>query len=85
MLQLFQLGLAGTEKLLPINEDDMAKENFQPAIVNVKIGKPIQIQDKDVSETKKEYETRMLNILMTSVAALLPKEYRGVYSGVLNE
>lgn len=79
------IGLAGTEKLLPINQDDMAKEKFQHAIVNVKIGKPIQIQDKDVSETKKEYETRMLNILMTSVAALLPKEYRGVYSGVLNE
>ena len=77
------IGLTGTENLLPINDDDMGKEKFQYATVNVKIGKPIQIKDKDVSETKKEYETRTLNTLMTSIATLLPQEYRGVYSSVL--
>ncbi|WP_440895429.1 lysophospholipid acyltransferase family protein [Amphibacillus sp. Q70] len=74
------IGLTGTEKLLPINDEDMAKEKFQYATVNVKIGKWIDIQSNDGSETKKEYETRVLNTLMTSIAALLPKEYRGVYS-----
>ena len=79
------IGLAGTEKLLPINEDNMAKEKFQHAIINIQIGKPIQFQDKDAKETKKEYEEKILNILMSNIATLLPKEYRGVYSGVLKE
>lgn len=79
------IGLTGTEKLLPINDADMGKENFQHAVINVKIGKPIKIQDKDVTETKKEYETRILNTLMESIAVLLPQEYRGIYSGVFED
>lgn len=79
------IGLAGTEKLLPINENNMAKEKFQHAIINVKIGKPIQFLDKDAKESKKEYEAKILNILMTNIANLLPAEYRGIYSEVLKE
>lgn len=73
------MGLVGTEKLLPINDADMGKERFQHADVSVKIGKPIQVPDKEPAESKKEYDERVLNSFMLSIAALLPKEYRGVY------
>lgn len=73
------IGLSGTEKLLPINDDDMGKEKFHHASVNVKIGAPIQMPEKENDETKEDYEERKLNHLMTSIAALLPEKYRGVY------
>ena len=74
------LGLYGTEKLLPINDEDMGKEKFQYADVNVIIGKPIQIPSKETDETKKEYDERVLNNYMINIAALLPKQYRGIYA-----
>ncbi len=74
------IGLTGTEKLLPINDEDMGKERFQRAVVSVKIGKPIQIPNIKLDETKKEYEERVLHGLMISIAALLPKKYRGIYA-----
>ena len=73
------IGLTGTEKLLPINDEDMGKEKFQHADVSVKIGNPIQVSNKEIDESKKEYDERVLNSFMISIAALLPKEYRGVY------
>lgn len=74
------IGLIGTENLLPINDEDMGKEKFQHTVVNVKIGKPIQIIDKEKNEDKEEYEERVLNSLMISIAALLPAKYRGIYA-----
>lgn len=74
------IGITGTEKLLPINDKDMGKEKFHYADVNVKIGKPIQMPEKKTDESKEEYEERKLHTLMTSIAVLLPEEYRGVYT-----
>lgn len=74
------IGLTGTERLLPINDEDMGKEKFHHATVHVKIGKPLQMLEKRADETKEEYEERKLHTLMTGIAALLPEEYRGVYS-----
>ena len=65
--------------LLPINDENMGKEKFHQAVVTVKIGEPIQVPNKEKEETKKEYEERVLNQLMISIAALLPEKYRGVY------
>jgi 1-acyl-sn-glycerol-3-phosphate acyltransferase len=78
------LGLYGTEELLSISSDDMAKEEFQHANVNVRIGKPIQLPKKNIDETKKDYEDRVLNLLMVGIASLLPKEYRGVYAHLVD-
>ncbi|MHC1720276.1 MAG: lysophospholipid acyltransferase family protein [Clostridiaceae bacterium] len=74
------VGLAGTEKLLPINDSDMAREEFHYADVNVSIGKPIEIAQREKDEDRKEYDDKILNIFMKSIAALLPEDYRGVYS-----
>ncbi|WP_125153410.1 lysophospholipid acyltransferase family protein [Clostridium rectalis] len=73
------IGMIGTEKLLPINEKDMAEEKFQHADVSLNIGKPINIPKREKGEEKHTYEDRVLNYMMTSIANLLPKEYRGVY------
>lgn len=74
------IGLTGTERLLPINDEDMGKEKFHHATVHVKIGKPIQMLEKRADETKEEYEERKLHHFMTSIATLLPEQYRGVYA-----
>lgn len=74
------VGLSGTEKLLPINESDMAREEFRYADVNVNIGKPIEIVPREKDEDRKEYDDKILNVFMKSIAALLPEDYRGVYS-----
>jgi len=74
------VGLAGTDKLLPINDSDMAREEFHYADVNVNIGKPIEIVQRVKDEDRKEYDDKILNVFMKSIAALLPEERRGVYS-----
>lgn len=73
------VGMWGTEKLLPINDDDMGSEKFQHAKVNVNIGKPLDIPTRDKEEDKHDYEERMLTYFMKGIAALLPESYRGIY------
>lgn len=74
------MGIWGTEKLLPINDSDMASEKFNYADVNVNVGEPIVLPDKNVDEDKNEYHDRVMYKIMTSIAVLIPKQYRGVYS-----
>ncbi len=74
------IGITGTERLLPINDSDMAKEKFHKEKVTVSFGQPILLPEKAVDESRKDYEDRLLPILMYSIAALLPMQYRGVYS-----
>jgi len=73
------VGLSGTEKLLPINDNDMALEDFRYADVTVNVGKPTEIPPKGKAEDRREYDDRVLNIMMKSIARLLPESYRGVY------
>ena len=76
---IIPMSVAGTEKLLPINEEGMEKEKFQYADVKVTIGKSLDMPKKEEDEEKHHYEDRILNYMMRSIAALLPKEYQGVY------
>lgn len=76
---LVPLGLSGTEKLLPINDKNMALESFQNADVTLNIGKPLELPKKVKEETKHEYEKRCIDLIMYKIADLLPEEYRGVY------
>jgi len=79
---ILPMGIWGTEKLLPINESNMASEKFHHADVNIKIGDPITLRSKNVDEDKTEYYDTVMNEIMSSIAALLPEQYRGVYSNV---
>ena len=74
------IGIWGTEKLLPINDNDMASERFNYADVNINIGGPIVIPSKTGDEDKNEYHDRIMHEVMLSIAVLLPEQYRGVYS-----
>ncbi len=73
------VGMSGTDKLLPINEKDMALEDFNYADVNVNIGKPLEISPREKDEDRRDYDERILNLMMKSIASLLPESYRGVY------
>lgn len=73
------VGLSGSEKLLPINDKDMALEDFHYADVTVNIGKPLEIPPKGKEEDRREYDERVLSIMMKGIAQLLPESYRGVY------
>jgi 1-acyl-sn-glycerol-3-phosphate acyltransferase len=73
------IGITGTEKLMPINDNDMEKEKFYHADVTVKIGKPFYLPEKEKEENKELHTDKCLNIIMKSIAELLPDKYRGVY------
>lgn len=73
------LGIYGSEKLLPINGEDMSGEKFQHAVVNLNIGKGIDIPQRLKDEDKHLYEEKTTEFIMKEVAKLLPEEYRGVY------
>lgn len=74
------IGMSGTEKLLPIcSNGDMGGEVWHSANVTVKFGNPVVLPKKEKEETKHEYDDRCLNVLMKSIANLLPENYRGVY------
>lgn len=77
--KIVPFGLVGSEKLMPINDNDMGAESFQHAKVEVNFGKPITIPTKEKEETKQEYDLRVLTYLMKSIANLIPENYRGVY------
>lgn len=74
------IGIWGTEKFLPINDSgDMAAESFHHAEIGVRIGKIIEVPQKEKGEDKLAYEERALTTMMKAIAELIPEEYRGVY------
>jgi len=78
--EIVPIGISGTEKLLPISKSgNMGGEKWQHADVTVNIGNKIEFPKKEKDEDKHEYEDRCMEILMTSIAELLPESYRGVY------
>lgn len=79
--EIIPIGMAGTDKLLPISEDgDMGSEKWQNADVTINIGEKIVFPSKEKDEDKHDYEDRRMDILMRSIANLLPENYRGIYS-----
>jgi len=72
------IGIWGTEKFMPIKKD-MGTESFFDANVNINIGKVFELPKKKDEETKENWETNTLNLIMMSIAKLIPKEYRGFY------
>lgn len=78
--EIIPIGISGTEKLLPISKSgDMGGEKWQHADVTINIGNKIEFPPKEKNEDKHEYEDKCMDILMRSIAELLPESYRGVY------
>ncbi|MGG5461882.1 lysophospholipid acyltransferase family protein [Clostridium sp. B9] len=77
--KIVPFGMTGTEKLMPINDDNMGAEKFNHSEVVIKFGKPLTLPKKEKGEEKHEYEERSLRHLMKGIANLLPESYRGVY------
>jgi len=78
--EIIPIGMAGTDKLLPISETgDMGSEIWQHADVNINIGEKIVFPLKEKDENKHEYDDKCMEILMRSIANLLPENYKGVY------
>ncbi|OOM76647.1 bifunctional protein Aas [Clostridium puniceum] len=78
--EIIPIGMAGTDKLLPISKDgDMGAEKWQHAEVIINIGKKIEFPKKEKDEDKHKYEDKCMEILMRSISNLLPEEYRGIY------
>ncbi|HEX9027010.1 MAG TPA: lysophospholipid acyltransferase family protein [Clostridium sp.] len=77
---IIPIGMAGTDKLLPISEKgDMGSEKWQNADVTINIGEKVIFPPKEKDEDRHEYEDRCMDNLMRSIANLLPEEYRGIY------
>jgi len=78
--RIVPMSIWGTEKLLPIDDKNMASEKFNYADVHIKIGDPITLASKNQDEDKNEYYDRVMHEIMSSIAIMLPEQYRGVYS-----
>ncbi len=78
--EIIPIGMSGTDILLPISEQgDMGSEKWQHADVTINIGGKIIFPNKEKNEDKHEYDERCMDILMRSIANLLPERYRGIY------
>lgn len=73
------IAIWGTEKLMPINDDNMGEEFFEHAEVNVSIGEQFTLPKFNKEENKEEYSEKCLDMIMHSIADQLPEEYKGVY------
>jgi len=78
--RIVPMGIWGTEKLLPIDDKNMASEKFNYADVHINIGDPITLVSKNKDEDRNEYYDRVMHEIMSSIATMIPEQYRGVYS-----
>ncbi|AGX45013.1 lysophospholipid acyltransferase family protein [Clostridium saccharobutylicum] len=78
--EIIPIGMSGTDKLLPISKDgNMGSEKWQNSDVTINIGKKVEFPPREKQEDRHEYEDKCMDILMRSIAKLLPENYRGVY------
>jgi 1-acyl-sn-glycerol-3-phosphate acyltransferase len=73
------IAITGTEKLLPIDEENMQNETFNHADVVLNIGKPFKLSSREKDEDKETYTEQCLLKIMKSISEILPNEYKGVY------
>lgn len=76
--QIVPVGLEGTEKLLPINGDDMSKESFNYSKVKVTFGEPFELPKK-TKDNRAGWKDVVTEYSMKKIAELLSPEYRGEY------
>lgn len=81
--EIVPVALEGTEKLLPVNDSSMGKEEMHHAEVKVVFGKPFNLLEKNKAN-KSDWTELAKNHAMGKIADLLDESYRGVY-GSQNE
>lgn len=78
---LVPLGLEGTEKLLPINDQNMGAESLQKAIVTITVGEPFLLPKRDQFPNIEDHGQETTDFCMAKIASLVSADYRGVYQG----
>ncbi len=73
------VGIWGSEQFMPIRTE-LGEESFQDAHVHVRIGEAFMLPEKKKDATKKSWDAACMNHIMMQIAALLPEQYRGIYS-----
>ncbi|SDC50364.1 lysophospholipid acyltransferase family protein [Geotoga petraea] len=76
--EIVPVGIQGTEKLLPINDDDMSKESFNYSKIKVNFGEPFELPMK-TKENRQNWKEIATDYSMRKIAELLDPEYRGEY------
>lgn len=78
--EVIPIGMSGTDELLPISESgNMGAEKWHHSDITINIGEKIVFPSKEKDEDKHEYDDRCMDILMRSIANLLPEKYKGIY------
>ena len=81
---IMPIGLAGTEKLLPINDEGMGKETLHKAKVRISFGKPFKLPKKsDVNVS--DFNQYVADYCMLQIAKNLPESYHGYYKDIKEE
>jgi 1-acyl-sn-glycerol-3-phosphate acyltransferase len=76
------VALTGTEKFMPIDDQDMGREHVGRAHLTVRFGPPFRMDELEAETAGAEDARQALtDAMMRRVAGLLPPEYRGVYAG----
>jgi len=76
--KIVPVGVQGTEKLLPINGEDMSKESFNYSKIKVAFGDPFELPEK-TKENRENWKEIATEYSMKKIAELLDPEYRGEY------
>lgn len=79
-VRIIPLAMTGSEKILPIKDKDMTGEKLHHGKILIKVGDGFRLPDKEKDQDKDEYETQAMNLIMGSIAKMLPKSYQGVYA-----
>ncbi len=75
------VALAGTERFMPIDDQDMGRERVLRAHLTVRFGPPFRMEELEAEAAGTEDPRQALtDAMMRRVAELLPPEYRGVYA-----
>lgn len=74
------VALTGTEKFLPINDQDMGGEKPQKSVtLTVRVGRPFRVEDLTLDPETEDERQAIADAMMLRVSELLPPEYRGAY------
>lgn len=75
------MALTGTERMMPIDEQNMGGERLYRARITVRIGAPFHVEDlHEEVEGAQDSRQALADAIMRRVAALLPPEYQGEYA-----
>jgi 1-acyl-sn-glycerol-3-phosphate acyltransferase len=74
------IALTGTEKFLPISQQNMGGESVHHAEVTVRIGRPFRAEDLTGGFPEgADGRQALVDAMMLRIASLLPPHYQGVY------